>query len=232
MAPSEWKSGDSSANSEEWTLDKLKAHMLKVSEGIFKTPTEIRGVVDFPVWDFIDVVYFVYPVLHGEIGLANVAVDAFFDVLDDKIEVMTVAEKTARSQVVFADIAFDSCKDRLAEWSTSGPIDLAGFQIARTDVNAALRQRGLSEEQKSRLVIDKQDVEDNIKLLMDQRKALEEDLKLKRSHFSAAKKNLTALRAKKCKMDRPVRAEIQNMLENHEITSAAYHGGDLNGVCC
>ena len=31
-------------------------------------------------------------------------------------------------------------------------------------------------------------------------------------------------------MDRPVRAEVMLILERYEISSAAYHGGDLNGV--
>jgi hypothetical protein len=36
---------------------------------------------------------------------------------------------------------------------------------------------------------------------------------------------------RKTKADRPVKAEVQSILEKYEISSAAYHGGDLNGVC-
>ncbi len=43
-------------------------------------------MVDFPLWDFIEVIHYVYPVLHGEISLVNNALDAFYDVLDDNIE--------------------------------------------------------------------------------------------------------------------------------------------------
>jgi len=68
-APNEWKKQD----------DKIPpSHKLKVAQGTLKTPTEIRGVVDFPLWDFIEVINYVYPVLHGEIGLINLALDSFF----------------------------------------------------------------------------------------------------------------------------------------------------------
>jgi hypothetical protein len=35
----------------------------------------------------------------------------------------------------------------------------------------------------------------------------------------------------KTKADWPVRTEVQDFLERYEISSAAYHGGDLNFVC-
>jgi hypothetical protein len=107
MAPSEWKSGAVPTDGDLWTLDKLRLHVLKVKEGILQTPTEIRVVVDYAVWDFIDVINFVYPVLHGKIGLAKAALDGFSDVLDDKVESMTVE---ARTKLIFVDIKLDNAK--------------------------------------------------------------------------------------------------------------------------
>jgi hypothetical protein len=34
----------------------------------------------------------------------------------------------------------------------------------------------------------------------------------------------------KTKADWPVRVEIQDILKKYEISLAAYHGGDLNGI--
>jgi hypothetical protein len=63
---------------------------------MLKKPTEIYGVVNFPMWDFIEVKYYIYPVLHGEIGLVNNnALDAFYDILDVNVEVMADEEKPA-----------------------------------------------------------------------------------------------------------------------------------------
>jgi hypothetical protein len=60
-----------------------------------KEPSEICGVVQFSVWDFIEVDQVVYPVLHSEIGLVNDALDSFYDFIDDNIEVLTDYEKVA-----------------------------------------------------------------------------------------------------------------------------------------
>jgi hypothetical protein len=60
---------------------------------MLKTPTEISGVVDFPLWEFIEVINYVYPVLHGEIGLVNHALDELYGILDDNVEVMSDEEK-------------------------------------------------------------------------------------------------------------------------------------------
>jgi hypothetical protein len=47
------------------------------------------------------------------------------------------------------------------------------------------------------------------------------------------KKKLKNLRKDKGKDERPIRSHVINLLEDeYEISSAAYHGGDLNGVCC
>jgi hypothetical protein len=50
-------------------------------------------VVDFPLWEFIEVINYVYPVLHGEIGLVNHALDELYGILDDNVEVMSDEEK-------------------------------------------------------------------------------------------------------------------------------------------
>jgi hypothetical protein len=62
------------------------------------------------------------------------------------------------------------------------------------------------------------------------KKRIDEDVASKKKAYSAAKKSFKEIRAKKNKIDRPVRAQVQQILERYEISSAAYHGGDLNGV--
>ncbi len=64
-----------------------------------------------------------------------------------------------------------------------------------------------------------------------QQKENEQDVKLKREAFALAKKAFKEIRLKKKKRDRPVCSEVQNILENFSVSAAAYHGGDLNGVC-
>jgi len=98
---------------EDWAISKLKAHKLQVAEGTLKTPMEIRGVVDFPLWKFIEVINYNYPVLHGEVGLVH-ALDAFYDILDDNVEVMSDEEKIIRNTTTLADASFDSSREKKA----------------------------------------------------------------------------------------------------------------------
>jgi hypothetical protein len=72
-----------------WMIDSLKAHKLRMIQGYIKVskPREVRGVVDYLIWDFIDVSEYIYPVSHGEIGLANALLESFYDFLDEKVEV-------------------------------------------------------------------------------------------------------------------------------------------------
>jgi hypothetical protein len=63
LVPHEWKiqqlEGDVAARQHEglWTIDALKAHKLRMMQGYIKVsePKEVCGVVDYPIWDFIDV---------------------------------------------------------------------------------------------------------------------------------------------------------------------------------
>ena len=110
LLPSDWKLGATSSTSDSWMLPRLKVRVLQLKEGILNTCTQIRGIVDFAIRDFIDVINFVYPVLHGEIGLVDAATDCFYDVLDDKIEVMSNDEKKARTKVILKEVKVDEGK--------------------------------------------------------------------------------------------------------------------------
>ncbi len=65
---------------------------------------------------------------------------------------------------------------------------------------------------------------------MHQRKALEADVVAKRKASTAARAQIKEVRAKKKKIETPILAKIENILMEHNICAAAYHGGKLNGV--
>jgi hypothetical protein len=70
-----------------------EAAHLKIRNKGLSDPQDIRGIVKFPVWDFIPVNNYIYPVLHGKIGLVNDAIDSFYGILDDNVEIMSDEEK-------------------------------------------------------------------------------------------------------------------------------------------
>ena len=54
-----------------WTITELKVHKLKILDGDCKTASNIHRVVDYPLLDFIDISYYIFPVLQAETGLCN-----------------------------------------------------------------------------------------------------------------------------------------------------------------
>jgi hypothetical protein len=116
-APNQWNTQDNVPleYQQEWTIDSLKAQKVLLSEGRLKKPVKSRGVVDFPLWDFIPVSHYIYPVLHGEIGLVNNVLDALYDILDDNVEVLSDEEKTSWNTAILADAAYESAAEDLRD---------------------------------------------------------------------------------------------------------------------
>ena len=67
-----------------WMTEKIKAYQIKTLNGELKTANAICGVVDYPLWDMIEVSNYLFPVLHAaKIGLTNDCLDCFLDFVDD-----------------------------------------------------------------------------------------------------------------------------------------------------
>jgi hypothetical protein len=147
---------------------------------MLKKPTDIHGVVEFPVWDFIEVTHYVYPVLHGEIGLVNNALDAFYDILDDNIEVMSDEEKIARNTTILANAALEASLEKMQEIKDSSTVDISFFEIFKSEISSHLRRRGISEEENNRPHREKEEINAMILDAKKQQKEKEQYVKLKR----------------------------------------------------
>jgi hypothetical protein len=234
MAPHEWKLPSYEdvpiAHREQWTIETLKAAHLKIVREGLKEPQDIRGVTGFPLWDCIPVKHFVYPVLHGEIGLVNDAIDALYDILDQDVEIMSNEEKTARNNFIVAQITLENGRRELLRWKEERQMDIESFEVAKKDAIIALKRRNLSIEERNQIKEDKEYHEQQLKEFKEEKKNLEANVKSKRETLKVASTKYKEIRTKKKKIDRPVRAEVILILEKYEISAAAYHGGDLNGV--
>ena len=68
-------------------IEKIKAYQIRTLKGELKTANAIHGVVDYPLWDMIEVSNYLFPLLHAaEIGLANDCLNCFLDFVDDQID--------------------------------------------------------------------------------------------------------------------------------------------------
>jgi RNase H-fold protein (predicted Holliday junction resolvase) len=87
-------------------------------------------------------------------------------------------------------------------------------------------------EEQNDLVQQRLQLDDIIEQLVRQRKDLEKQVKDRRKASLEAKSELKKMRDKKSKSEKSVIADIENLLIEHNITAASYHGGKLHGVEC
>jgi hypothetical protein len=78
----------------------------------------------------------------------------------------------------------------------------------------------------AQLLAEKDAMDTIINSLMKEHKNLEVDKKKK----TTTKKVLIALYLKRLKVDQPMHSEIENLLMQFNKSTAAYHGGKLNGM--
>ncbi len=107
-------------------------------------------------------IHYVYLVLHGEIGLVNNALDAFYDILDDNIEVISDEEKIAHNTTILADAALEAALENMKDWKASSAVDLSFYEIFKSEIRSNLRRRGISEEEKNWLLCEREEINEMI----------------------------------------------------------------------
>jgi hypothetical protein len=140
--------------------------------------------VDYPIWDFIDVSDYIYPVLHGEIGLANALLESFYDFLDEKVEVLSEEEVLQQNCTIIKDVAFEKAEQRLKDWFKVEGSNLQIHHKERTVVNRQLKQKNISDERKNDLREEKMELEQEINQLAAERKELESDASILQKAFA------------------------------------------------
>ena len=93
-------------NEETWTIDKIKTTQVRMTEGELKKHHEIHGIVDYPLWDFEEVMMYIFPALHAAEGLCNDALDSFLDFMGNRVDSLSDEEMTMRNEHIVADVAF------------------------------------------------------------------------------------------------------------------------------
>ncbi len=68
--PSNWKFHPLPPT-EHWTIAKIKGHKELIDHNNLKEPRHVLGIVNNPVWDFVEVKNYIFPELHVEIGIVN-----------------------------------------------------------------------------------------------------------------------------------------------------------------
>ena len=92
LHPNDWKLHPL-PEANPWTIQKIKEKKEQIDAGVLSEPSSICGVINDPIWDFIEPSHMVFPQLHKEIGLVNNVLDSFYIFIDDQVEAPTQEEK-------------------------------------------------------------------------------------------------------------------------------------------
>ncbi len=122
LHPSEWRTfqKNSSAVPEEekkmWTGELHKEVLEKIINGELKEPRKKKGIIDQPVWEFIQPANFIFPHLHFEIGVVNMVLENLCSFIEEQVEMILLEEKVARNNIIISEVSLKEAKERLENW--------------------------------------------------------------------------------------------------------------------
>ncbi len=114
--------------SEFWTVQKIKEQKQQVDVVVLKEPSDIHGIINNPIWDFIEPMYMVFPELHVKIGLVNNVLDNFYSFIDDHVEAPPEEEECSQNSYIVADVALTKAVERLDDWKETDDVALQGHR--------------------------------------------------------------------------------------------------------
>jgi hypothetical protein len=96
-----------------WIIPKIKERKQQVDAGVWKEPSDIRDIVNNPVWDFIEPAFMGFPQLYVEIGLVNNVLNNFYSFIDDHVEAPPDEEKYSRDSYIMANVVLTKSVEKL-----------------------------------------------------------------------------------------------------------------------
>jgi hypothetical protein len=155
-----------------------------------------------------------------------------YSFIEEQVEMISPEEKVARNNIIISEVSLEKAKERLENWHATSNPTLARLRLEKSYITSTPRSRMLTNEQRNHITMEKHLKERRITELVEERNFFEKEITVKRKLVTERKKKLQQIRGKKNKIDLPVTADIENILNKYNIMAAAYHGGKLNGVDC
>ena len=233
----EWERKDHDIGN-EWTKEKMKQLRRDVETGTLKkTPANIKGCVDEPLIDCIELNLYVFPVLHIMIGLGNKVVNDFFHWTDQRVEMIPEEEMRARKAWLQSIHAMEKEKEVLNEWLRHNSSDLAELirdrklarvlKESRVEGTTGPYEYTLEERQEMKTAIENWTV--TINELQKEREGLSAIVTLKKKIVAQLLKIVNEKKSKRKLHQSPIRNQLEAILLLYNVQRASYHGGDFTG---
>jgi hypothetical protein len=116
----------------------------------------------------------------------------FYSFIEEQVELISPEEKVARNSIIISKVSVVQAKDRVEQWHLESDNVLARHRLEKSYIVSALKNRTLTNEQRTAISAEKAQKEAIITELVAQWKAIEKDVSLKRKALAKRKKRFAA----------------------------------------
>ena len=134
LSANEWKPFEHGIG-DAWTIREMNElrEQLNTKE-VRDTSHNRKGIVEIELFECVDVVQYIYPILHSEIGLGNYILNAFLTWVDYRIEM--VSEEEMEKRKLFATLIeeMEEKESDLVEFNNNGGRMLLDHKIQQAQL--------------------------------------------------------------------------------------------------
>ena len=241
LAPAEW-SVEGHAPGEKWTIEKAILLREEIEEAarnnVNLPPSTIKGCTDAPLLDAVPIEDYIIPILHILIGMGNRLIGSIFEWIKARVEKRSPQQIAITNLVYGAQLNYNRASEDFNAWIERDGILLTEKQIEKKRLKDELSERDDNGIFIIHERIRRREMNDQIKVLLQEIKALQLEKKQVTDTRMECSKQLTIIKAdaKKSmaalgKITYPVCDEIEDKIlkVKHGITKSHYHGGEYNG---
>mmetsp|Transcript_28857 Transcript_28857/g.33537 ORF Transcript_28857/g.33537 Transcript_28857/m.33537 type:complete len:286 (+) Transcript_28857:991-1848(+) len=194
-----------------------------------------KGIVSKILFDCVEIIQYIFPILHAEIGLGNYLLNHLYTWVDYRIEKVTEEEMEKRKLFRTIIEEMELKEGELMEFLSGGGRLLIELKTERAELKE-LKQFRDEDDQFMHTTQERKEFDVRIKELNVEIKDLQEEkdrlnslFQVKKIVYEVAKKELDEYKKKRGKKGE-IRVKLETILAQYGISRPEYHGGDLTGV--
>lgn len=96
------------------------------------------------MFDFIEIYHYLFPVLHAEIGLVNNIMDALWEWIDERVELISEEERSIRNLRIVTELQWEWDRKELDDFMEEKYLELANYKKERRKLTTkSIKKRGI-----------------------------------------------------------------------------------------